>query len=115
MEKTRLVSLKNSLQLFQDFRNKDEFFDKLTSNEETFIMIGNQLLLLSVSAFVYGIIMGSYNGLRQAIASGIKLPLLFLLALLVCFPAVFMLQFCLGSKLGFWQMLKVILAGFVMS
>jgi hypothetical protein len=58
--------------------------------------------------------MGSYNGFLQAISSGIKVPLLFSLAFLVCFPAFFIIQHVLGSKLGFWQMFKVILAGFVM-
>jgi hypothetical protein len=58
--------------------------------------------------------MGSYNGFLQAISSGIKLPLLFTLALLVCFPAFFIIQHVLGSKLGFWQMFKVILSGFLM-
>jgi hypothetical protein len=58
--------------------------------------------------------MGSYNGFRQAISSGIKVPLLFSLALLVCFPAFFIIQHVLGSRLGFWQMFKVILSGFVM-
>ena len=58
--------------------------------------------------------MGSYNGVLQAISSGVKVPLLFLLALLICFPAFFILQHALGSKLRFWQMLAVILCGFVM-
>jgi hypothetical protein len=115
MDKERMVSLGNALQVFQNFHNKDEFFDRITNNEETFCTLANQLFLLVITTFGYGVIMGSYNGFFQAISSGIKLPLLFLLALLICFPAVFILQFFLGSKVGFWNMLKIILVGFVIS
>ena len=110
MEKTKLFSIG----FFRDFQDKENFFEKLTSNKDTLRQVGNQYLLLNVCSFLYGIVMGSYNGFRQAISSGIKVPLLFSLALLVCFPAFFIIQHVLGSKLGFWQMFKVILSGFVM-
>ena len=110
MVKSKLLSL----DFFRDFQDKENFFEKLTSNEHTFDKIANQYLLLNACSFIYGIVMGSYNGFLQAISSGIKVPLLFSLALLVCFPAFFIIQHVLGSKLGFWQMFKVILSGFVM-
>ncbi len=110
MAKSKLLSL----DFFRDFQDKETFFEKLTSEEHTFDKIVNQYLLLNVCLFVYGVVMGSYNGFLQAISSGVKLPLLFSLALLVCFPAFFIIQHVLGSRLGFWQMLKVILSGFLM-
>ncbi|HIJ53049.1 MAG TPA: actin-binding WH2 domain-containing protein [Planctomycetes bacterium] len=110
MEKTKLFSIG----FFRDFQDKENFFEKLTSDKDTLRQVGNQYLLLNVCSFLYGIVMGSYNGFRQAISSGIKVPLLFSLALLVCFPAFFIIQHVLGSRLGFWQMFKVILSGFVM-
>ncbi len=110
MAKTKLISI----ELFRDFQNKENFFEKLTSDENTFSKVLSQYLLMNVCSFLYGVVMGSYNGFRQAISSGIKVPLLFSLALLVCFPAFFIIQHILGSRLGFWQMLKIILCGFVM-
>ncbi len=110
MEKTKLFSI----EFFRDFQDKESFFEKLTSSKDTFRQIVNQYLLLNLCSFLYGIVMGSYNGFRQAISSGIKVPLLFSLALLVCFPAFFIIQHVLGSRLGFWQVFKVILSGFVM-
>ena len=103
-----------SLDFFRDFHDKENFFEKLTSNENNFSKIVNQYLLLNICSFIYGIVMGSYNGFRQAISSGIKVPLLISLALLICFPAFFIIQHVLGSRLGFWQMFKIILSGFVM-
>jgi len=110
MAKTKLLSMG----FFRDFQDKDNFFEKLTSDEDTFSKVASQYLLLNVCSFLYGVVMGSYNGFRQAISSGIKVPILFSLALLVCFPAFFIIQHILGSRLGFWQMLKIILSGFVM-
>jgi hypothetical protein len=110
MEKTKILSM----QFFRDYQDKDSFFEKLTSEEDTLRKVINQYLLLNICSFLYGLVMGSYNGFQQAISSGVKVPLLSSLALLVCFPAFFIIQHVLGSRLGFWQMFKVILSGFVM-
>jgi hypothetical protein len=110
MSKTKLLSMEP----FRDFQNKDAFFERLTSEEDTLRRLANQYALLNICAFVYGAVMGSYNGFLQAISSGVKVPLLFSLALLTCFPAFFIIQHVLGSRLAFWQMLRIILAGFVM-
>jgi hypothetical protein len=110
MAKSKLFSL----DFFRDFHDKENFFEKLTSNENNFSKILNQYMLLNICSFLYGVVMGSYNGFRQAISSGIKVPLLISLALLICFPAFFIIQHVLGSRLGFWQMFKIILSGFVM-
>ncbi len=110
MKKVRL----SPFEFLRDFQDKDHFFEKLISNESTVEKILNQYLLMCICSLIYGIIMGSYNSFQQAISSGIKVPLLFSLAILVCFPAFYVIQHVLGSRLGFWQMLKIILAGFVM-
>ena len=110
MAKLKLLSM----DFFRDFQDKENFFEKLTNNENNFAKIVNQYLLLNICSFLYGIVMGSYNGFRQAVSSGIKVPLLISLALLICFPAFFIIQHVMGSRLGFWQMFKIILSGFVM-
>lgn len=101
-------------EFFKDFHDKEHFFEKLTSDEGTIEKILNQYFLICICSFIYGIVMGSYNSFQQAISSGIKVPLLFSLAILVCFPAFYVIQHVLGSRLGFRQMLKIILSGFVM-
>lgn len=103
-----------SMAFLKEFQNRDQFFENLTNEQDLPWKIGNQALLLAIFAGIYGVVMGSYNGLAQALSSGFKVPLLYGLALLISFPAFFILQHVLGSKLGFWQMLTVILSGFVM-
>ncbi|UCH13519.1 MAG: hypothetical protein JSV22_10440 [Bacteroidales bacterium] len=57
--------------------------------------------------------MGSYNSFLHSLVNGIKVPLLITLSILICFPAFFVIQYILGSKLPFNQMTGIILSGFV--
>ncbi len=111
MEKNRLFSFA----FFPTFQNKDEFFQKITQDEEPLRRILNLYLLLNIFSFFYGVVMGSYHGVLQALIAGVKVPLLFSLALLICFPAFFIIQFILGSKLRFAQMISIVLSGLVLT
>ena len=110
MSKTRLFSF----ELFRDFQDKERFFENLTSDADIGRRIAGQYILLNVFSLIYGVVMGCYNGLEQAVSSGIKVPAFLTLTLLVCFPVFYIIQFVLGSKLGLLHMLNVILNGFLM-
>lgn len=62
----------------------------------------DRTLLLVVGAMyaLYGISMGMPRGLFPAIVSGAKLPMLFLLTLLVCFPPFYALNQLIGPRVG---------------
>ena len=111
MDKIKLLSF----QLFPSFQNKEEFFKKLIEEDQSFRKILNLYLLMILFTFFYGLIMGSYHSIQQAIAAGIKLPFLFTIVLLICFPAFFIIQFILGSKLRLFQMMTIVLSGFVLT
>ncbi len=111
MAKEKLISF----EFFPKLQNKEEFFEKLTRPQDASRRILNQYLLLCFFSFLYGIVMGSFHGLLQALASGVKVSVLFSLALLICFPAFFIIQFVLGSKLRLYQMTSIILSGFVLT
>jgi hypothetical protein len=66
-----------------------------------------------VFSLLYGIMMGSYNGFLQGMVTGIKLPCLVFLSLLICFPALFVIQFMIGSAMTLRQMANIILSGFL--
>ncbi|KPK95729.1 hypothetical protein AMJ80_03895 [bacterium SM23_31] len=111
MEKRKLISF----DFLPTFQNKDDFFQKITRDEGVLKKILNLYLLLNIFAFLYGVVMGSYHGVLQAAASGVKVAVLFSLVLLICFPAFFIIQFILGSKLRLYQMVAIILSGFVLT
>jgi len=62
-------------------------------------------LLLSSFVFfaVYGLIIGSFHGWRQALSSAIKLPALYLLTLMICMPTLYIFNGLFGSKRGLSQ------------
>jgi hypothetical protein len=109
MSKRKLVSF----DFFKSFHNKDAFYEKVTDETQVRAEIVNHLFLLLLFSVIYGLIMGSYNGVLQAWSSAAKMPLLFLLIIVICFPAFFVIQTVLGSKLSLGQMISIILTGFV--
>jgi hypothetical protein len=72
-------------------------------------------LMLNLFSFLYGITMGSFHSVYQALAAGFKVTVLFDLTILICFPAFFIIQYVLGSRLKLGQMISIILSGFVLS
>ncbi len=111
MEKPKVISFS----LLPSFQNKEEYFEKILEERYSFIKILNLLFLMILFSFLYGVAVGSYHSFSQAIAAGVKIPVLFLLALIICLPALFIIQYTLGSKLKLFQMVSVIISGFVLT
>ena len=103
------------INLLPGLHNKDEFFDEIFHETKVWSRIYRLVLIFVVLTFLYGLVMGCYSGFLQALTAGIKVPVLFLLSLIICFPAFFVLQFILGSKMQFSHMMIIILSGFVLT
>lgn len=99
---------------FEVFQDREAYMEKISENQYKPSVIGGQILLIAIFTFLYGLIMGSYNGLPQSLMSGIKLWGLFLLTLLICFPSFYIVQIVLGSKIGIKQLSIMLLSGLVM-
>lgn len=102
------------LQAFEVFQDRESFLKKIGDNLYPTSILWGQILLIAGFTILYGLIMGSYNSLSQALLSGIKLWGLFLLTIMICFPSFYIVQIVLGSKIGVKQLLIMLLAGFVM-
>ncbi|OQX96509.1 hypothetical protein B6I21_00850 [candidate division KSB1 bacterium 4572_119] len=111
MQKKSIISL----DFFESIHEKDSYHEKITNPKLVAQKILNHFIVLVLFSFIYGAVMGCYNGFQQAISSGVKVPVLFVLIVLICFPALYVIQTILGSKLTLPQMLSVILSGFVMT
>lgn len=99
---------------FPTLQNPESYFERISDESKKFKIILNQILLLAIFTFVYGLIMGSYQGLLQAASAAVKLFSLYILVIIICFPAFFIIQYILGSTLKLGQMLVIILSGFVL-
>lgn len=102
------------MEVFKVFQNKESYFNE-RNREESGRLIIYQILIICAFTFLYGIVMGSYHSFIQSIAAGLKVTFLFLSALIICFPSFFVIQQVLGSKMTLWQMLIIVLSGFVLA
>lgn len=104
-----------SLEFFPRMTNRDDFFERLLQPDHALGRIANQFLQLLVFSFLYGASMGAYNSVLQAVVAGCKTAFLFTLVLVICFPAFFIIQYILGSRLSIGQMVSIVLSGFVLT
>ncbi len=102
-----------SFDFFRSFHSNDVFYEKITDEAQLKFEITKHLILVLLFSMFYGAIMGSYNSFSQAVSSAIKMPLLIVLVIIICFPAFYVIQTVLGSKLTVGQMISIILTGFV--
>jgi len=98
--------------IFKIFQRSEEFFEMLGDIHFSKKYVLKQVVYIFVFSFVYGVVMGSYNGIAQSLITGIKTPGLIFLSLLICFPALFVIQYMIGSTMNIYQMANTILSGF---
>lgn len=81
--------------------------------------LAQQTRMLLIASFallaVYGALIGAFGGAGQAVSSAVKLPLLFLLTALVCFPTLFILNQFAGARVSAGQYVAVIQASIAVS
>ena len=102
-------------------RGYEEFLLSLLSERERFFEevvegtdLGGKLryalwTVLALAGF-YGLLAGAYSGWPQAISAAIKLPVLFIVTLAVCFPVFFVVQVLMGSRLRLVQVLVLVMS-----
>lgn len=98
------------LNLINDLlRNRKEFVERsLTVNPDR----NDQAVLLVTSVMFYsfyGLIIGANHGILQAAVSAVKLPSLFLITSLICFPALYFFLAILGIKQTIGQIFTFVL------
>lgn len=90
-------------------RHREEYFAGVFENRQVTRQVGLLLaIIVSLSSF-YGLIMGTSSGIPQMLSSAAKVPILYLLTLLVCYPVLYVVVVIMGSRLTFLQTLALIL------
>jgi hypothetical protein len=101
-------------EVFRIFQNKESYFSDIHKRQSNRLIM-SQLILICAFAFFYGMIMGSYHSLLQSLVTGLKVIILFLSTVIICFPSFFIIQQVLGSKMSFRQMIVIVLSGVVLT
>jgi hypothetical protein len=88
--------------------DRERFYEQVVEGRELGTKLRLGLATMAVLSGFYGLIAGAYSGWAQAVATGIKLPVLLLATLLVCFPVFFVVQVLMGSRLKLLQVLVLV-------
>jgi hypothetical protein len=95
--------------------DRERFFTEVAEGEGLSAKLVHALLTLLALCALYGAAAGAYAGPAQALSAAIKLPLLFLGTLAICFPGFYVIQVLVGSRLRFPQVLALVLGALSLS
>jgi hypothetical protein len=97
-------------------RRREDFFTDIFEGVKLGSRIRSFLLAILGLSAIYGVTMGANGfelgwgrGFGQMASSGLKVPMLYLLTLGVCYPVLFIVLVLMGSRLSFKQTLALIL------
>lgn len=103
-----------------------EFLRALLSDRERFfeevvegVGLGSKLryavtTILALAGF-FGLVAGAYSGPAQAVSAAVKLPFPFFATFAVCFPAFFVVQVLVGSRLRLLQVVDLVLGALALT
>lgn len=94
------IIISNKLKFYNEIKNKENINEKIIA----------QLISIIIFFFIYGFIIGLSNSYIQALFSGLKLPILFILTLLVCFPTLYIFNILFGTYLSLGQYFAIVLS-----
>jgi hypothetical protein len=104
-------------------RRRESYFEAIFQGKEVGALIRWCLLATIFLSALYGLTMGAASftsvgwgtGFAQSLSSAVKVPLLYLLSLLVCYPVLYFVIVLMGSRLSFSQTLALILLAVTMN
>src|SRR5882762_3061846 len=101
--------------LTQILSDRDRFFAEVAEGEGLRSKLVYALWTLVGLSALYGAATGAYASPAQAVSAALKLPLLFLGTLAICFPGFFVIQVLVGSRLRLSQVLALVLGALSLS
>jgi hypothetical protein len=97
--------------LLELLQNRNTFLNRIESGEANYSLIWKLLLISTIFFGIYGFIIGLSHSLPQALSAMVKLPVLYILTSLICFPTLFIFNSLSGSKMTIFQTLSYLSIG----
>jgi hypothetical protein len=101
--------------LTQILSDRDHYFTEVVAGEGLRAKLWYSTCTLVALCALYGAAAGAYAGVAQALSSAVKLPLLFLGTLAICFPGFFIVQVLVGSRLRLAQVLALVMGALALT
>ncbi|MBN1886904.1 MAG: hypothetical protein JW850_02905 [Thermoflexales bacterium] len=91
-------------------RDRVGFFEQVRHGHGLESKLRSMVVSTIIYVALYGLVMGISSGWQQALSSAVKLPMLFLVTLLICLPTLYFFNLLYGSQLTFAQTTALIMA-----
>lgn len=88
--------------------DRERFFEEVVEGAALRDKLRYAVVTVVVLSGFFGLVAGAYSGPAQAVSAGIKLPFLFFATFAVCFPALFVVQVLVGSRLRLLQVVVLV-------
>jgi hypothetical protein len=95
-------------------RERKQFLEEIREGVKLKSKIFGLLISSTVFFAIYGAILGASSTWMQCLVSAIKLPALYLLTLIICFPTLYFFNVMFGSKRTFEQYLVLLMTAMAM-
>lgn len=95
-------------------RERKQFLEEIREGVKLKSKIFGLLISSTVFFAIYGAILGASSTWMQCLVSAIKLPALYLLTLIICFPTLYFFNVMFGSKRTFEQYLALLMTAMAM-
>ncbi len=101
--------------LMQILSDRERYYAEVAEGVALGTKLVHALVTLVGLLALYGATAGAFAGPLQALAAALKLPVLFLGTLAICFPGFFVVQVLVGSRLRFAQVLALVLGALALA
>ena len=103
-----MASAERMLVIERILRDRDGIWRQISEDRDLKPLSGLMLLSSAVALAAYGAVLGASNGWLQALASAVKLPILFLVTLAICLPTLYLFNLVFGAKLSLRQAVAMV-------
>src|SRR5881397_26780 len=102
------MAAKQPIASYSDFlkallSDRERFFEEVVDGVALRHKLRSAVVTIVAFAGFFGLVAGAYSGPAQAVSAGVKLPFLFFATFIVCFPAFYVVQVLVGSRLRLLQ------------
>jgi len=95
--------------------DRERFFEEVVDGVALQRKLRDGIFAVVALSGFFGLVAGAYSGPAQAVAAAIKLPFLFFATFAVCFPAFFVVQVLVGSRLRLLQVVVLVVAALALT
>lgn len=103
-----MASAQRILVIERILRDRDGIWRQIAEDRDLKPLSGMMLLSSAIALAAYGAVLGASDGWLQALASAVKLPILFLVTLAVCLPTLYLFNLVFGAKLSIGQAVAMV-------